>query len=282
MNAHSGRLRFRLALLSILAVTALPPALTRPATAADSVETLGGELHLIPGPVENGIAHLGLAIDLKPGWHTYWRYPGDSGVPPELTSTGSSNVADVTVAFPAPMRFGDASDQTIGYQGSVVLPIAARIVDPSKPADLALTARLGVCRNICVPVDETLTLPIGPGHPASAQEAAQVAAATAALPQPATQGADLSITGIRRDPSVKPEMVTFTVLGPSGQLTDVFVEGPSGWALPLPTRMSGDGADSTWRFALDGLPSGAKAVGATLTFTMVGKARSTTQSIVLQ
>ncbi len=272
----------RLVHFAVLALFALPLGVSQPAFAADRAETLGGPLRLVPGPIEKGVAHFGLAIDLKPGWHTYWRYPGDSGVPPDLTSAGSSNVADVTVQYPAPMRFGDASDQTIGYQGSVVLPIAARIVDPSKPAGLTLTARLGVCRDICVPVDETLTLPIDPAHPASAADTAEVAAANAAVPQAAVADDDLSITGIRRETTVKPEMVTFTVKGPSGQLTDVFVEGPAGWALPLPTRVAGDGAESTWSFALDGMPSGAKASGAALTFTMVGKTRSTVQSVALQ
>jgi DsbC/DsbD-like thiol-disulfide interchange protein len=253
-----------------------------PATASDTVETIGARLHLISGAVSNGVAHVGLAIDLQPGWHTYWRYPGDSGVPPDITAAGAGTVGGITVDYPAPMRFGDASDQTIGYQGSVMLLVNVTLLDPQKPADLSLHVRLGVCREICVPVDETLTLPLDPAASPDKADAAMLAAAATQVPQSVSTGADLSVTGIKRDTSVKPEMVTFTVKGSTGQLSDVFVEGPEGWALPLPTRVSGTGDESVWSFVLDGLPSGADPKGATLTFTLVGKAKSTTQALVLQ
>jgi hypothetical protein len=109
-----------------------------------------------------------------------------------------------------------------------------------------------------------------------------LASAEVHVPKPVAAGADLSVTGLKRDTSVKPEMVTFSVKGPSGQLNDVFVEGPDGWALPLPSRVNGTGDESVWSFPLDGLPSGVDPKGATLTFTLVGKATSATQSVVLQ
>src|SRR4029079_6779511 len=63
-------------------------------------------------------------IKLKPGWKTYWRYPGDSGVPPVFDFSGSENAGRVTVLYPAPARFPDGSGgQSIGYKGDVILPL---------------------------------------------------------------------------------------------------------------------------------------------------------------
>src|SRR4030088_1798170 len=65
----------------------------------------------------------GVEIRLAPGWKTYWRYPGDSGVPPRFDFSGSQNVKSVTVRFPAPKRLPDESGITIGYKHDVVFPL---------------------------------------------------------------------------------------------------------------------------------------------------------------
>src|SRR5690242_800652 len=81
----------------------------------------------------------GLEIKLNPGWKTYWRYPGDSGVPPAFDFSKSENVKSATVLFPAPSRFPDgAGGNSIGYKGSVLLPIHVVPNDPKKPAVLRL------------------------------------------------------------------------------------------------------------------------------------------------
>jgi len=268
-----------------LALGALLACLT-PAGAAGPVETQGARLGLIVGGVSDGIAHLGLTIDLKPGWHTYWRYPGDSGVPPLFSSDGSTNLAGISVDYPAPERFGDAGDQTIGYRGSVTLLVDARLGDPARPADLVLNARLGVCRDICVPVDETLSVTIDPASLPDPAAVVQLKAATSALPRAVAAGADLSVIGISRNPALKPEMATLTLKGDPAAIADVFVEGPEGWALPLPSRIApaqgeARSGESQWTFALDGLPSGSKPQGARLTVTVVGKAGAATQTVTL-
>src|SRR6476661_4306539 len=51
----------------------------------------------------------GVEIKLEPGWKTYWRYPGDSGVPPTFDFSASDNVKEATVLFPAPVRFPDGA-----------------------------------------------------------------------------------------------------------------------------------------------------------------------------
>ena len=72
----------------------------------------------------------GVQIRLKAGWHTYWRYPGNSGVPPQFDFSGSQNVKEVHVLWPAPERLSEAGGVSIGYAHDLTMPLhvdAARI-----------------------------------------------------------------------------------------------------------------------------------------------------------
>src|ERR1700755_232404 len=82
----------------------------------------------------------GIEIKLAPGWKTYWRYPGDSGVPPRFDFAASQNVKTVTIEWPAPHRFSDDSGITIGYKGDVIFPLRIVPQDTSKPMRLRLKA----------------------------------------------------------------------------------------------------------------------------------------------
>src|SRR3974390_3241401 len=75
----------------------------------------------------------GIEIRLKPGWHTYWRYPGDAGVPPRFDFSGSRNVGAVTVLWPAPRRMAEQGLSIIGYTGDVILPLVIVPPDRAKP-----------------------------------------------------------------------------------------------------------------------------------------------------
>src|SRR5258708_5443263 len=76
----------------------------------------------------------GVEIRLKEGWKTYWRYPGDSGVPPVLDFSRSQNVKTVTVLYPAPTRFPDGGGgNSIGYKGVATLPLHVVAEDPAQP-----------------------------------------------------------------------------------------------------------------------------------------------------
>src|ERR1700752_4520566 len=79
----------------------------------------------------------GVEIRLASGWKTYWRYPGDSGVPPAFDFSKSENVKSATVLFPAPMRFDDgAGGHSIGYKQGVLFPVHVVPKDMAKPAVL--------------------------------------------------------------------------------------------------------------------------------------------------
>src|SRR5450631_1823940 len=109
------------AALAACSVALLFGATARAADASPWVEDNYSAIRLIAGANKNGADSLraGIEIKMQPGWHTYWRYPGDSGVPPRLSFSGSDNLAAVKVLFPAPHAFTDEAGTTIGYKGSV-------------------------------------------------------------------------------------------------------------------------------------------------------------------
>lgn len=116
-----------------------------------------GSVALLPGWQERGGAHLAaLSVALAPGWKTYWRVPGEAGIPPEFDWTGSRNVARVIVHWPRPVAFDQAGITSLGYGGDVVLPLEVVPGDPAQPVRLAGTVSLGVCRDICIPVTADL------------------------------------------------------------------------------------------------------------------------------
>src|SRR5262245_48206912 len=73
-------------------------------------------VRLIGGAAQAGLVRAGIEIKLDPGWKTYWRYPGDSGIPPRFDFAGSGNVKAVAVMWPAPHRFPDGAGHSIGYK----------------------------------------------------------------------------------------------------------------------------------------------------------------------
>lgn len=110
------------------------------------------ELRLLAGErAADGSLRAGIEIRLQPGWKTYWKSPGPIGLPPRFDWSGSQNIADLQVMWPAPMRFTEGLD-TIGYSGTVVLPVRVVPKDAKAPVTLALGADYGICEKICVPV----------------------------------------------------------------------------------------------------------------------------------
>src|SRR5882757_7264561 len=94
-------------------------------------------VRLLAGSRSGTVLLGGIAIQLEPGWHTYWRTPGDSGVPPRFDFSKSDNVEAVTVMWPAPTKFDDgAGGSSLGYKQQVVLPLRIVAKDTGKPVTL--------------------------------------------------------------------------------------------------------------------------------------------------
>lgn len=105
---------------------------------------------------ETGTQMAALELKLAPGWKTYWRAPGEAGIPPEFDWSGSSNIRSVAFHWPKPEVFDLNGMRTFGYRETLVLPIELRPVDAGRPIEVQARIDLGVCDDICVPV--TLSL----------------------------------------------------------------------------------------------------------------------------
>jgi DsbC/DsbD-like thiol-disulfide interchange protein len=154
--------------------------LAPPALATTQDDVLSGQLR--PGwQMENGGHMAAVELQLAPGWKTYWRSPGDAGIPPTFDWSGSENVKSVRLHWPAPRVFELNGMQTIGYHEHLVLPVEITPQDPGKPVRLSVSVDLGVCDEICLPaslsLDSDLALPGAPD--AKIQSALSRRAATA-------------------------------------------------------------------------------------------------------
>lgn len=114
---------------------------------------------------EGGTRIAALRMELKQGWKTYWRIPGDSGVPPHFDWTGSENLLSATTTWTVPQVFETYGDRTIGYKTRMVVPIALTPEDPTRPIRIRLNFTYGVCADICIPAGQEFALDIAPGAP---------------------------------------------------------------------------------------------------------------------
>lgn len=194
----------------------------------------GADIRLVTSgaPDEQGLIRGALEIRLKPGWKTYWRDPGDSGVPPTLDLRAGTTAQIMDTGFPAPKRFDDGYALWAGYDEPVSLAVTLRVGDDNE--SLEASAFLGVCETICIPVQAKLT--INPAsEPGNPEHAAIVAAAFAAIPKPAEPDFEARLTGT--------ENAAFAIEAhiPGGvEVIDIFVASTRALALGTPEHSQGD------------------------------------------
>ena len=181
----------------------------------------------------SGIYDGGLDIRLDDGWKTYWRMPGDSGIPPQFNWSASENVANVEVLWPAPQRFNDRGGETVGYKHRVVFPL--RIVPTKDAAEVKLELSLffGVCEVVCIPGNAELSASSGRADPAAA---ALIAAFAAKVPRKVEANSPFRVKAASLSTSGDPALIL--AMGGSGYHTgfDVFVEGASFAYFTAPRR----------------------------------------------
>jgi DsbC/DsbD-like thiol-disulfide interchange protein len=230
-------------------------------------------VRLLAGSRSGAVLLGGIALQLQPGWKTYWRTPGDSGVPPRFDFSKSENVEAVTVLWPAPTKFDDgAGGHSMGYHDQVVLPLRIVAKNADKPVTLRANIDYAVCDKLCIPVEASAELSFT--SVASTEDSALFAALDT-VPKPASIGDPnpLTIRDVKRD---GPSAVLVDVVSPDGVPVDLFVEGPTpDWGLPVPKQLdqSPPGV-KRFAFALDGVPPGTNPDGAALKLTLVGGDRS--------
>lgn len=176
-------------------------------------------------------------IALEPGWKTYWRTPGDAGgLPPAFDWSKSTNLAHADVLYPAPRRFTDRSGHTIGYEGGLVLPVVLTPARQDAPISLALDFHFGICKDVCVPVDASLSVEVGTGEADAAPAAGLSALKEIPRSQDKLKPLDpqlVSVSGIFGAASPKITIEARFPGGPKG--ADMFLEAPDNLYLPLPS-----------------------------------------------
>lgn len=123
------------------------------------IEVLNG------GTTKSGSYQAALRITLQPGWKTYWRAPGDAGIPPSFTWRGSRNLAELAITWPAPQVFLTSGYRTIGYHDQLVLPIEVTPDSPNQPVRLKGRMQLGICKDVCVPAELRFDQQLAAGAP---------------------------------------------------------------------------------------------------------------------
>lgn len=196
--------------LSVASLAVVAPVAT-PAQAAPGEDDVGAEasrsigaitgtatptapgMRLLSGwQAPDGSRVAAIEITVAPGWHTYWRVPGEAGIPPRFDWSGSRNLAGVSYVWPRPIRFETAGMQTFGYKQKLVLPVRLRPTDPGAPMQIALDADFGVCSDICIAAEATADLALPPD--AAEDGRAEIEAALAERVQSAAEAGVVEAT----------------------------------------------------------------------------------------
>ena len=229
-------------------ILALTLALTSPVLAAATPwqdVAPGARIRLISADVArpDGTTLVGLQIDMPDNFKTYWRSPGESGIPTKFDADGSSGVTGAEIQWPYPMAEISNGFLDYVYHGATVLPVSLRVVGDR--AMLAASVLMGVCSEVCVPVQAKFTLPLSFAVPDAAQNI-RLTQALALVPLPwpgaatpfGTIGFDSVVNGLRV-PFVDPEIDPASIIASTGDPAQVFgapQKSPDIGAVILPLR----------------------------------------------
>ncbi|MBY5708160.1 protein-disulfide reductase DsbD domain-containing protein [Rhizobium leguminosarum] len=238
MIISSGPRRLLIAVVSV--VTALVPFYSAHAEMSAWAENEGGRMRLVAlAPDAGGKIRAALQIEPKPGWITYWKEPGNSGIPPQVTIAPKSSVSLDAIAYPVPKHFFKGAIEDIAYDAPVTLPLS--LTAPGKgPVTIDAAAFIGICKDICIPFQASFELKLGPAIQSHPQEEAILQAADARLPKPPSQ--DFDVTAHAMSPDRKTLSLTLALPGEGKAAPDIIVTGPSGYAFTKQIGGKRDGA----------------------------------------
>jgi len=169
-------------LLSLL-LALVAPLLVAPAAARASSDMVS--ITILPGwRNADGSQMAALRFEMADGWKTYWRAPGDAGIPPRFHWGGSRNLGAVEVLWPTPQQTTTNGLRTLGYSHELILPLRLTPAQAELPITLAADLEIGICNDICVPVDTSVSLEL---PPADGARDPRIAAALAARPYTAAE-----------------------------------------------------------------------------------------------
>tara|TARA_R110000764_G_scaffold5106_6_gene20521 strand:+ start:4009 stop:4827 length:819 start_codon:yes stop_codon:yes gene_type:complete len=156
---HTRAFLAALVLAPLIAMTGVSPAMAQESPISGRI---------IQGwTLPDGRMVAGLDLQLQPGWKTYWRAPGDAGIPPQFDWSRARNVGRIDITWPTPHVFHQNGMRSIGYKDHVVIPLHIQPKAPGRSVRLRGEMDLGVCSDICVPhrLDFDTTLDAAPVKP---------------------------------------------------------------------------------------------------------------------
>ncbi len=160
---------------------------------------------------------------MSPGSHTYWKMPGEAGVPPVFSFNGSDNVKQADVLYPVPKRITEEGLDAFGYTGQVVFPVSVSPIDPSKASTLHVDVTYAVCNQICIPGHGQAELKLQPRGTGTSPDLVQ-----AALMQVPKTLAVTDTLRIAKDAKAAEPTWTLTWAGKT-PIADIFADAPEGF-----------------------------------------------------
>jgi len=217
---------------------------------------------------------------LDPGWKSYWRTPGEGGLPPTFDFTISGNAVAAEIGYPAPHRYNDGYTVSNVYEGRVIFPIELAGMSLAAPIALDLSLGLGVCETICIPMTIETSVTLVPDE-IDAAALALFEEGTALLPAPPSPGefeiVDFAL--IAKDGAES--FFEATAIVPQGFGTELFVEGPEDWWGTAPQQTAREGNRLTFAFGFERPDADRPLSGTVFTFTLVSAGNAIEQTITL-
>ncbi|KAA3519798.1 hypothetical protein GOZ96_10175 [Agrobacterium vitis] len=243
------------ALLGLLfaGLLALTPLGDACAATSDWATSDGGRMRLIVlPPAPDGTRQAGLQIEPNDGWFTYWREPGDSGIPPQLTAAPEAKVTPSPLSFPVPKRMDIGSVRDVGYDHAVVFPFTLKSSGEDWQSPLKLTAFIGMCRNICIPFQADLSIDLSHEETTDVGEVKLIDKAKSKLPAAAAEDFYVSDFEMAHDLS----SLDVSLVLPDGSKDEprILVTGPEGYLFTEYKAVQSKGNSRTLRIALPKFP----------------------------
>lgn len=214
--------------------------LSKPST----VELLAG------GPAGDRQLVAGVRVRLKPGWKTYWRNPGQSGMPPSFDWSGSSNVADAEVLFPAPRRYTANGETVYGYHEEVIFPVRITPAKAGDPVKLSLSMTYAICRDICMPIQAEAAAELGTDM-GGGQNLAEIERYEKRVPQDQVPGLDIAAIRSAFEDGKEALNVELKVADESDPV-EIFIENaPAGVSLGASRLVASEADRRLYRISVD-------------------------------
>ncbi|MBB3454188.1 DsbC/DsbD-like thiol-disulfide interchange protein [Rhizobium sp. BK313] len=222
------------------------------AAMSDWADNEGGRMRLVAlAPDAQGHIRAALQIEPAPGWITYWREPGEGGIPPQVSPAPESGVTLEKTSYPTPKPITVGAIQEIGYDAPVTLPLDFR-VKGKQPTTLDLTAFIGLCKDICIPFQAEFSLPLSDASQSTLHEQALLDAANASLPQ--APSPDFAVENHRLSPDAKTLSLHLTLPETTGDAPSIYVTGPTGYVFFKQINAKRDGKIFATDIAIGKLP----------------------------